>query len=170
LNRNGRRLIGWDEIIEGGLAPNATVMSWRGSQGGIDAAKSGHNVIMTPNTFCYFDYYQSKDQENEPPAIGGFIPLEKAYQFDPTEGVPIDKEAFILGGQGNIWTEYMPTSVQVEYMTYPRASALAEALWYGRGNDYNDFLVRLAYLLRRLNSLEVNYRRLDHISESNQGD
>jgi hexosaminidase len=159
LNKNGRRLIGWDEIMEGGLAPNATVMSWRGAQGGIDAANARHDVVMSPNTHCYFDYYQAEDTENESPAIGGFISLEKVHQFDPTAGIPDDKANHVLGGQGNVWTEYMPTSDIVEYMTYPRASALAEALWSEGEKDYDDFIERLKHLLHRLYCLKVNYRR-----------
>ncbi len=161
LNKNGRRLVGWDEILEGGLAPNATVMSWRGSQGGMDAATAGHDVVMSPNTYCYLDYYQAEDTENEPPAIGRFISLRKAYQFDPAEGIPVDRISHVLGGQGNIWTEYMATSDQVKYMTYPRASALAERMWSRPGQDYAGFLARLSELLPRLDQLQVNYRELD---------
>ena len=163
LNNNGRRLVGWDEILEGGLAPTAAVMSWRGSQGGIDAATAGHDVIMSPFTHCYLDYYQVQDKTNEPPAIGGLITLETTYEFEPAAGFPADKAAYILGGQGNVWTEYMPTSDQVEYMTYPRASALAEAMWSGSERDYNDFQGRLALLLPRLDQLEVHYRPLDYV-------
>ena len=161
LNDNGRRLIGWDEILEGGLAPNATVMSWRGAQGGIDAATAGHDVVMSPYTHVYFDYYQSQDKDNEPPAIGGFIPLEKVYQFDPTEGIPVDKTSHVLGGQGNLWTEYLPSSDLVEYRVYPRAAALAETVWSGGERDYAGFLARLPHLLQRLDQLQVNYRPLD---------
>lgn len=163
LNAQGRRLIGWDEILEGGLAPNATVMSWRGSQGGIEAANMGHDVVMTPTTHCYFDYYQSQDQANEPPAIGGFLPLEKVYAFNPLpEEIAPDKAHHILGGQGNVWTEYLPRPEQVEYMTYPRAVALAEVVWSESAKrDYDDFLTRLEPHLRRLDSLKVNYRQLD---------
>lgn len=162
LNDKGRRLIGWDEILEGGLAPNATVMSWRGTQGGIDAAMAGHDVVMSPNTYVYLDYYQSEDTANEPPAIGGFVPLEKTYAFDPVEGLPEDKAGYVIGGQGNVWTEYMPTSQQVEYMTYPRASAMAEAIWSDPAlHNYDDFLSRLKPHLARLDKLSVNYRKLD---------
>lgn len=165
LNENGRRLIGWDEILEGGLAPNATVMSWRGVQGGIHAATAGHDVVMTPNTHCYLDYYQSEDIENEPPAIGGFISLEKAYQFDPLQGIPADKARNVLGGQGNLWTEYIPAPAQLEYMAYPRATGLAEVLWSGPGRDYDEFLRRLPELLERFDALDVNYRALDNREE-----
>jgi len=157
LNRHNRRLIGWDEILEGGLPPNATVMSWRGMKGGIEAAEAGHDVVMTPNTHCYFDYYQSEDWENEPPAIGHTLPLAKVYAFDPTDGVSADNVHHVLGGQGNIWTEYIPTSDQVEYMAYPRAAALAEAVWSAQ-RDYDDFLRRLRVHLQRLDQLQVNYR------------
>ncbi len=130
LNRKGRRLIGWDEILEGGLAPNATVMSWRGISGGIQAAKEGHDVVMTPNSHCYLDYYQAEDRDAEPPAIGGFLPLETAYAFDPVpEGFSAEEAAHILGGQGNLWTEYIPDEAQASYMLFPRATALAEVFW-----------------------------------------
>ncbi len=159
LNANGRRLVGWDEILEGGLAPNATVMSWRGSQGGIDAATAGHDVVMTPNTHCYLDYYQSANWDEEPPAIGRFIPLARAYEFDPVAGIPADKHDHVLGGQGNVWTEYMPTNAQVEYMTYPRACALAEAMWTAADDrSFDEFEARLAEHLARLDVLNVNYR------------
>ncbi|HLV34117.1 MAG TPA: beta-N-acetylhexosaminidase [Spirillospora sp.] len=159
LNANGRRLIGWDEILEGGLAPNATVMSWRGSKGGIEAASAGHDVVMTPNTHCYFDYYQSEDHSTEPPAIGRFLPLEKVYTFDPTEGIPPDKAGHVLGGQGSLWTEYLPTSELVEYMAYPRTVALAEKVWSAADErDYAGFSRRLRTHLRRLDQIGVNYR------------
>jgi hexosaminidase len=129
LNAHGRMIIGWDEILDGGLAPNATVMSWRGMSGGVVAAKSGHNVIMTPGEFCYLDRYQS-DPVTEPITIGGFTTIEKVYSFEP---VPTELDAaqskFILGAQANIWTEYMATSDRVEYMAFPRVSALSEVLW-----------------------------------------
>ena len=161
LMAKGRRLIGWDEILEGGLAPNAAVMSWRGSEGGIQAANAGHDVVLTPNTHCYFDYYQSMDYSSEPPAIGGYLPLEKVYEFDPREGVNEEERIHVLGGQGNIWTEFIPTGEQVEYMTYPRACALSEVLWAGAGQEYQDFIPRLTSHLVRLANLGVNYRPLD---------
>lgn len=162
LNQNGRRLVGWDEILEGGLAPNATVMSWRGIQGGIQAAQAGHDVVMSPYTHCYLDYYQSEDQESEPPAIFGFISLEKAYAFEPSEGIPADKVHHVLGGQGNLWSEYINTTEQAEYMVYPRATALAEATWSSAdGRTYDGFLQRLQTHLRRLDQMQVNYRKLD---------
>jgi hexosaminidase len=160
LNGKGRRLVGWDEILEGGLAPNATVMSWRGSQGGIDAANAGHDVVMSPNTACYLDYYQSEDTDSEPAAIGGYISLERAYLFQPIpEDIAPEKAHHILGGQGNVWTEYMPTEEQVEYMTYPRAIALAEVLWsYPEKRDFRAFTNRLGTQLERLQLLSLNYR------------
>ncbi|MBE0697757.1 MAG: beta-N-acetylhexosaminidase, partial [Anaerolineaceae bacterium] len=162
LNSKGRRLIGWDEILEGGLAPNASVMSWRGIEGGIQAAKEGHDVVMTPNTYCYLDYYQSEDHSTEPPAIGGYLPLEKVYSFNPVPpGFTAEEAAHILGGQANLWTEYIPNEEQTGYMLFPRASALAEVLWSGtEGRDYADFLARLEGLLPRLKQMGINYRSL----------
>lgn len=160
LNEHGRRLIGWDEILEGGLAPNATVMSWRGSQGGIDAANAGHDVVMSPNTYCYLDYYQGEDVDNEPAAIGGYLPLKNVYQFEviPADIAP-DKAHHILGGQGNVWTEYIPTSEQVEYMAYPRAIAISEVVWtHPDDRDYDAFEARLKKHLPYLEALNVNYR------------
>ncbi len=163
LDAQGRRLIGWDEILEGGLAPNATVMSWRGSQGGIDAANAGHDVVMSPTTHCYFDYYQAEDQASEPSAIGGFLPLERVYSLNPIPAdIAPDKAHHVLGAQGNLWTEYIPTEAQADYMTYPRATALAEVAWSEpAGRDYADFLARLATHLGRLDRLGVKYRPLD---------
>lgn len=162
INDHGRRIIGWDEILEGGLAPNASVMSWRGEEGGIEAARQGHDVVMTPGSHCYFDHYQSEDKDNEPPAIGGFLPLRKVYAYDP---VPRDlgKESkHILGVQGNIWTEYMPTTEQVEYMAFPRTSALAEVAWTPKkGKNWLSFRRRVRELMARLDLLNVNFRKLD---------
>ena len=157
LNAKGKQIIGWDEILEGGLAPNATVMSWRGTQGGIAAAKEKHKVIMSPTTHCYFDYYQSKSP-NEPLAIGGFLPIEKVYSFEPVPEELTEEEAgYILGAQCNLWTEYIPTSEQAEYMVYPRASALSEVNWSSKANkNYPDFLNRLGVHINRLKSLNVN--------------
>ena len=162
LTAHKRRLVGWDEILEGGLAPGATVMSWRGTQGGIDAARAGHDVIMAPTSHTYFDYYQSQNTAGEPLAIGGFVPLQMVYSFEP---VPAELEpqyrAHILGGQGQIWTEYLPGPKQVEYMAFPRLTALAEVLWTKpERKDYRDFLDRLAVHLQRLSALDVAYRPL----------
>jgi hexosaminidase len=160
LNQKGRRLIGWDEILEGGLAPKASVMSWRGIQGGIEAARQGHNVVMTPTAFCYFDYYYSEDISQEPPAIGGFVPLEKVYVFEPVPSELNQGEAkLILGAQGNLWTEYISTPELAEYMLHPRAAALSEVVWSpAEGRNYADFLQRLRAFLPLLDDLKVNYR------------
>jgi hexosaminidase len=160
LNSKGRDIIGWDEILEGGLAPNAAVMSWRGEQGGIDAANQGHKVVMTPTDFCYLDFYQSRDTENEPLAIGGFLSLEKAYSYEPIpDQISEDKRHLIMGIQGNIWTEYMKTPRDVEYMSYPRACALAEAAWTRPENkDEDNFKRRLETHKKRLDLLDVKYR------------
>lgn len=158
LNSKGRQIIGWDEILEGGLAPNATVMSWRGTKGAIEAAKSGHNVVMTPTSHCYFDYYQS-DNEDEPLAIGGFLPLEKVYGFNPIpEELSKEEAKYVLGAQGNIWTEYMPTEDEVEYMAFPRMLAMSEVLWSSpEQKKYPDFVSRLENFHRRLEALNINY-------------
>jgi hexosaminidase len=163
LSEHGRRLIGWDEILEGGLAPGATVMSWRGVEGGIKAAKMGHDVVMAPTTHTYFDYYQSKNRREEPLAIGGYLPLEKVYDFQPVPSELTEEEAkHILGAQGQIWTEYIPNPKHAEYMAFPRTVALCEAVWTpGEKKDYADFLRRLTVHLKRLDLLNVNYRPLD---------
>lgn len=130
LNKNNRKLIGWDEILEGGLAPNATVMSWRGEKGGIQAAKMGHDVIMTPNSHMYFDHYQAEDKTTEPLAIGGFLPLEKVYSYSPIPSELNEEESkHVLGVQANLWTEYIPSNNKLEYFLFPRAFALAEVAW-----------------------------------------
>ena len=158
INTKGKQIIGWDEILEGGLAPNATVMSWRGTSGAIQAAKEEHDVILTPGSHCYFDHYQS-DNENEPLAIGGFLPLEKVYHFNPIPEELTDKEAtYVLGAQGNVWTEYMQTEKQVEYMVFPRVIALSEVVWSSPENkNYSDFINRLEQYQKRLVLLDVNY-------------
>lgn len=151
LNEHGRNIIGWDEILEGGLAPNATVMSWRGEAGGIEAARQKHNVIMTPNTYLYFDYYQAKDTENEPLAIGGYLPMDRVYSYEPmpAELTP-EEQKYITGVQANVWTEYMPTFAQVQYMTLPRMAALCETQWStpDKKKDYAGFLKRTARLTK----------------------
>jgi hexosaminidase len=158
-----RRLVGWDEILEGGLAENAVVMSWRGTKGGIAAARAKHDVIMAPTSHTYFDYYQSKDQTKEPLAIGGFVPLDVVYSFEPIpDELEPEYRQHVLGAQGQLWTEYMPNSKQVEYMAFPRISALAEVVWTPKERkDYNGFLDRLTQHLARLKVLDVNYRPLD---------
>lgn len=159
LNEHGRRLIGWDEILEGGLAPNATVMSWRGTEGGIEAARQGHDVVMTPTSYLYFDYYQG-DPESEPLAIGGYLPLERVYRFDPLPDELDDAEgAHILGAQGNVWTEYMTSEDQVEYMVFPRLMALSEITWSRPSDlDFRDFTRRLPPHLAGLDARGVHYR------------
>src|SRR5690606_11810908 len=158
LNSKGRQIIGWDEILEGGLAPNATVMSWRGTQGAIDAAKMNHNVIMTPNSHSYFDYYQS-DNDDEPTAIGGFIPLKKVYDFNPIpEELTSEQAKFVLGAQGNVWTEYLRDEKQIEYMIFPRILALSEVVWSPTENkNYPDFLNRVENFHKRLKALNINF-------------
>ena len=161
VNSKGRRIIGWDEILEGGLAPNATVMSWRGTEGGIAAAKQGHDVIMTPASHCYFDYYQSQDRENEPLGIGGYVPMEKVYSFDPTpEGLSIAEARHILGGQCNLWREYINAESHVEYMLFPRLAALAEAVWTPMNEkNYENYMTRLAGILKHYDAMNINYSR-----------
>lgn len=159
---HGRRLVGWDEILEGGLAEGAVVMSWRGEKGGVVAAEAGHDVVMAPTSHTYFDYYQSEDTESEPLAIGGYLPLETVhgYRVVPEE-MSTEAAAHVLGAQCQLWTEYIPTPEQVEYMAFPRACAFAEAVWSEQRPDYADFLDRLRPHLRRLDALGVNYRPLD---------
>ena len=163
LEKFDKRLIGWDEILEGGLAPNAVVHSWRGMDGGIEAANAGHEVIMSPTTYVYFDYYQSEDRKNEPLAIGGYLPLSKVYEFEPVPpDIDKDKRHLILGGQANLWTEYIPTTKQAEYMLLPRVCALAEAVWSPKNKkDYAGFIDRLGDHLKRLDRKNLNYRKLD---------
>ncbi len=166
LTGRGRRLIGWDEILEGGLAENATVMSWRGMAGGIAAAKAGHDVVMAPGSHTYFDHYQSEDRSKEPLAIGGFTNLEKVYGFEPVPAELTPTEArHVLGAQGQLWTEYIPTPKHLEYMAYPRLVALAEVVWTpAPRRDFADFRARLPRHLARLDALDVNYRRPEGIA------
>ena len=160
ITAKGRVLLGWDEILEGGLPPKATVMSWRGTQGGIDAARQGHDVVMTPGSPCYFDHYQGP-QDQEPLAIGGYNPLNKVYEFNP---VPkeLDAEAapHILGGQANLWTEYVPNIQHAEYMTFPRIAAMAEALWSPKEvRSWEGFSRRIQLLMKRYDQMGLNYSR-----------
>jgi len=160
LNEKGKRMIGWDEILEGGLAPEATVMSWRGFDGGIEAAKQGHDVVMSPGSYCYFDHYQA-NPDFEPKAIGGFTTLKKVYSFDPTPpGLTADEARHILGGQGNVWSEYIPTPEHAEYMSVPRMAALAEVLWSPKENlSWENFRKRLNVEYQRYDVMRVNYSR-----------
>ena len=130
INSKGKRIIGWDEILEGEVAPNATIMSWRGEKGGLQAARMGHDAIMTPNTYFYIDYYQSMDTKNEPFGIGGYLPVGRCYSYEPyVEGMTDEEKAHILGVQANLWTEYIATPEHLEYMLLPRLAALAEVQW-----------------------------------------
>ena len=150
LAKKGRKMIGWDEILEGGLAPNATVMSWRGISGAIEAAKSNHDAIMTPMSFCYFDFYQTDKTDKEPLAIGNYLPVERVYSFNPyPEALNKEQQKHILGVQANIWTEYIQTFKHVEYMALPRMAALAEVQWVTptKPKNYQEFLQRLMRLL-----------------------
>ncbi|WP_262480860.1 beta-N-acetylhexosaminidase [Algibacter lectus] len=161
LNSKGRNIIGWDEILEGGLAPNATVMSWRGEKGGIQAAKMHHNVVMTPTRFCYFDFYQTKDRTNEPLAIGGNTSVEQVYSYNPSpKELTKEEQKYILGAQANVWTEYIKTPEQVEYMVLPRLTALSEVVWSSyETKDWNDFQTRLIHLTKRYEALGLNYAK-----------
>ncbi len=162
LASKGRRLIGWDEILEGGLAPGAAVMSWRGIDGGIAAAKAGHDVVMSPTSHAYLDHYQSKLQSEEPKAIGGYLPIEKVYEFEPIPAALSAEQAkHVLGGQGNLWSEFIPHPKHMEYMAYPRLCALAETVWSPKASrNWPDFQTRLLEHLERLRALDVNFRPL----------
>ena len=161
LNSKGRNIIGWDEILEGGLAPNATVHSWRGIDGGIEAAKQGHDCIMSPNNFLYFDYYQTTRTDEEPLAIGGYVPVEKVYSFEPmNESLTPEQQKHIIGVQANLWTEYVPTFRHVEYMELPRMAALCEVQWCEAGNkDFEDFKQRLLPMFDLYNVKGYNYAK-----------
>lgn len=163
LTARGRRLVGWDEILEGGLAENATVMSWRGVAGGIAAARAGHDVVMAPNSHTYFDHYQTRERTNEPHAIGGFTSLERVYSYEPIPDSLTPAQArHILGAQAQVWTEYIPNAKHVEYMAFPRVAALAEVVWSPAARkDFAQFQLRLPAHLARLDALDVNYRRPD---------
>lgn len=143
VNSKGKKIIGWDEILEGGLAPNAQVMSWRGPEGGEEAAKMHHEAVMTPTSHCYFDYYQS-GHPSEPLAIGGYLPMEKVYQFNPTKGIDEANKHYILGGQANLWTEYIPTMERVQYHLFPRLIAMSEVLWNRSKVPYHLFVQQLS--------------------------
>ncbi len=160
INLKGKKLVGWDEILEGGLAPDATVMSWRGVKGGIEAAKKGHDVVMTPGTHCYFDHYQGPQNE-EPLAWGGYSPLSKVYTFDPVVDTMTDEEAkHVLGGQANLWSEYISTESHSQYMIYPRLAALSEALWSPKElRDWRDFSSRITTMFSRYDLLGINYAK-----------
>jgi hexosaminidase len=156
LQSKGKKLIGWDEILDAGISPDATVMSWRGIQGGIDAAKMGHNVVMTPTSFCYIDYQQG-EQTIEPPLYAA-LRLKKCYSFEPVpEGAD---PKYILGGQGNLWTEQIPQYRHAEYMTWPRGWALAEDFWTApEKKNWDDFMVRVENQFKRNDFAGINYSK-----------
>jgi len=159
VNAHNRTIIGWSEIRNGGLAPNAVLMDWIG--GGLEAAKEGHDVVMTPTHYCYFDYYQSEDHSSEPKAQPAYLPLSTVYSFQPIPS-KLDPEVtgHILGSQANVWTEFIPSLHHFEYMTYPRLCALAEVVWsQPSSRQFADFRRRLQVHCRRLDELGVNYRR-----------
>ena len=161
LNGKGRQIIGWDEILEGGLAPNATVHSWRGVEGGIEAAKQGHDCIMSPTTFMYFDYYQTKYTDDEPLAIGGYVPVEKVYSFEPmNDTLSAEVQKHIIGVQANLWTEYVPTFSHVEYMELPRMAALCEVQWCNpEKKNFAEFKHRLLPLMSLYGKYGYNYAK-----------
>jgi len=159
ITGRGKRMIGWDEILQGGLAPRTIVMSWRGESGGVEAVRQKHPAIMSPTDYCYFDYNQG-DAHREPTSIGGYIPLDKAYAYEPVPAeLAPEERALILGAQANLWTEYIATPEYAEYMLFPRLLAFAEAAWSpAAARDYSDFLRRLPYQLGRLDQQDVRYR------------
>ena len=158
LNEHGRKIIGWDEILQGDLAQGATVMSWRGVQGGIEAASKGFDAIMTPNGYCYFDFYQTQERDKEPFGIGGDLSLEKVYSYEPFEGLAPEAEVHILGVQANLWTEYITTPEHLEYMLLPRMCALSEVQWCAADKkDYARFDASLDHTFEMLDAMGVNY-------------
>lgn len=151
LNKHGRKLIGWDEILEGGVSQSATIMSWRGASGGIKAAQKGNYAIMTPNDYCYLDYFQTKDRKSEPDAIGGYVSLSKTYSLNPYDKLTPEQQKYIMGVQGNLWCEYIPTPMQMQYMALPRLGAIAEIGWSNpapEDKDTNEFIERAKHLSR----------------------
>lgn len=173
LTKHGRNAIGWDEILEGGVSENATVMSWRGESGGIEAARLKHRVIMTPNTYCYFDYYQSKDCDNEPFAIGGFLPIKHVYGYEPLPAqLTPEEQSYIWGVQCNVWTEYIPTFSHVQYMMLPRGAALSEVQWsLPEAKDYEKFKnERLPRLIKIYELYGYNYSRRIYVDADEPSD
>ena len=162
LTARGRRMVGWDEILQGGLAPGATVMSWRGVAGAVTAARAGHDTVMAPTSHTYFDYYQGP-RESEPQAIGGFVPVEKVYRFEPVPPeLTRDQARHVLGAQAQLWGEFIPDHKHRQYMAFPRACALIEVCWSPpTERDEDLFLRRLAHHLTRLSAAEIHYRPLD---------
>jgi len=175
INSKGKTIIGWDEILEGGLAPNAIVMSWRGEQGGIEAAKQNHTVIMTPGGYVYFDHSQSKNEDSV--TIGGYTPIETVYNYEPVpKELPADKSKFVLGAQANLWTEYIGNVRKVEYMIFPRMSALSEVLWTSKENrNWKDFEKRMPAQFKRYDLWKANYSKayydiISSVAPSAKGD
>jgi hexosaminidase len=167
LNSKGRQIIGWDEILEGGLAPNATVMSWRGEKGGIEAAKEKHNVIMTPGGWMYFDHQQNKKEDSV--TIGGYTTIQKVYSYEPLpkEMDPADYK-YVLGAQANVWTEYMNNTAKAEYMVFPRISALSEVLWTSKENkSWPSFEKKLLHEFKRYDNFKINYSKAYFNPENN---
>ncbi len=160
VNSRGRKIIGWDEILEGGLAPNAAVMSWTGIKGGVEAAKSGHFAVMTPGSYCYFDHYQG-DPATEPNAFGGFTPLDKVYSYNPIpEELNTEQAKYILGVQANLWTEYILDFNHVQYMIFPRLLALSEVGWgTSDPKNYKEFEGRVINEFKNLDKMGVNYAK-----------
>jgi hexosaminidase len=157
VNSKGRTIIGWDEILEGGVAPNATVMSWRGEKGGIEAAQQHHTVIMTPTTYVYFDYSQTKQEDSL--TIGGYLPVETIYKYEPLpSSLSADEQKYIIGAQANVWSEYMSNPAKVEYMIFPRLTALSEVLWSPKeSKNWDDFKNRLPQQYKRYDLWQVKY-------------
>ena len=160
LNDHGRKIIGWDEILEGDLAAGATVMSWRGTEGGIEAARRGFDAVMTPNGYLYLDYYQSQERDKEPLCIGGYLPVEKVYSYEPYEGMAPGTEDHILGVQANLWTEYVTTPEFLEYMLLPRLCALSEVQWCDADRkDYTRFDISLDHTFQMLDVMGYTYAK-----------
>ena len=157
LSEHGRSIIGWDEILEAGVEPSAVVMSWRGAESGIRAAQSGNRVIMSPTDYSYFDYYQFDSTVVQPLAWGGYLPLEKVYSFDPYSGLDPEQRGLVLGVQANLWTEYIPSLCQLEYMMLPRLAALSETAWSPSKKNINRFLMECKRFERLYASLGYNY-------------
>ena len=157
LNGHGRNIIGWDEILQGGISKTATVMSWRGSKGGIAAAKAGNTVIMAPNTHCYLDYRQTQQQEFEPLGQVKYLPMRQVYALDPYEQLTPDERKYILGVQGNLWTEYIATFPHLKHMLLPRLAAIAEVGWSYDRKDFDDFKHRMNSLRKCYDAAGLNY-------------
>ena len=157
LREHGRKIIGWDEILEGGASSTAAVMSWRGSKGGIAAAKAGNHVIMTPNVHCYLDYYQTKNPAKEPMAVGGYVPMHKVYELDPYDQLAPEERICVLGVQGNLWTEYIVSFPHLKHMLLPRLAAIAEVGWAYDRKDFNDFKHRMNSLRKCYDAVGLNY-------------